>query len=657
MVTLEVIRADMEKQLAVDKEIRSVEVYAESLDECLNDASVQLETKKSDLEYEIIERGNDGFVGLMKKPWKIKVYENPTLVRKKKEKQAAEFGFEGGQEVAEKAVKKDGMFYVHRFDDKICVKIVLPVGEGTPVSPDELLSEARRPDNTKLDEDLLKKIATEGTDDKYVAVGTYIHKAGGDASFGVDISKDDMQATITVTPPDSGGADLSAEKIISALSTQGVLAGIEEDKIAEFVDNPVYNIPYEVAAAVLPVNGADAYIEYKFDTDKTKLKLKETASGQIDFKELNLIQNVVEGQPLAIKHLAERGKGGKNLKGRYLEAKNGKDIPVPLGLNTKLDVDGVTIVAEKNGHVTLVGDKITVEEVYEVQGVNIKTGNVTYMGTVVCRGNVDDGFNIKADGNIEIYGSVGKCKIEAGGDIVISQGVMGRDEGEIISNKSVWARFLQNVKVTAEEFVVVNDNIMNCNVTAMKKIMLKGKRASIIGGHLFATEEITAKNIGSAGGGLETILEVGFDPKLKMRLLELQEMQADVVKQLEEIDLNISTLENQQKVRRSLPKEKEESLANLKNQKMDLMDSSEKMTAEINEINARYRELKVVGRVNASGTVYPGVKILVRDETDEVRSECKSVTFYYDNGFVKRGKYDPSQATQDIGVPSGYTAN
>ena len=278
------------------------------------------------------------------------------------------------------------------------------------------------------------------------------------------------------------------------------------------------------------------------------------------------------------------------------------------------------------------------------------------MGTVVCRGDVEDGFNIKADGNIEIYGSVGRCNIEAGGDIVISQGVMGRDECEITSTKSVWARFIQNAKVTAEEYVVVNDNIMNSEVTAMKKIVLKGKRAQIIGGHLFATEEISAKNIGSSGGGIETNLAVGYDPRKKKRLEELQEMQSDLVKQLEEVDLNIQTLENNKKVRRSLPKEKEESLNNFHQQKLELVEQNDTMTKEIDEINERLRELKVVGCVNASGSVYPGVKIYVRDVMDEVRSETKQVTFFYDGGFVKRGKFDPSQVS-DVGAPDGYSAN
>lgn len=656
MVTLEKLRIDMEKQLKLDKEIHTVVVQADTLEECLDDAAVQLETVVRNLEYEVEEKGYPGIMGLMKKPWKIRVYENPFVVQKKKKEQAAADSSSKDEIIEAEILNLDGKFYIRRFGAGIFVKVVLPQGTGAPVDDMDLISEARRPDNTSLDEDKLKELAKSGTDGEYVEVGSYNHIAAADAILAVDISKDEMQATITVSAPSPGGSDIPAEKIINTIKGQGVVAGIEEDKIEAFVDMPVYNVPYEVAAAVQPVHGTDAYIEYKFETDRTKLKLKETENGQVDFKELNLIQNVVEGQPLAIKVLPQRGKGGKTIMGRYLEARNGKDVPIPIGQNTKLDKDGRTIIAEKSGHVTLVGDKITVEEVYEVPGVNIKTGNITYMGTVVCRGNVDDGFSIKADGNIEIYGSVGNCHIEAGGDIVISQGVMGRDEGEIISSKSVWARFLQNVKVTAEEYIVVNDNIMNSEVTAMKKILLKGKRAQIIGGHLFATEEITAKNVGSSGGGIETILEVGYDPRKKQRLLELSEMHANILKQLEEVDLNIQTLENNKKVRRSLPKEKEEALNNFKAQRIELMDESEKMTAEMDDINSRLRELKVVGCVNASGSVYPGCKIYVRDELDEVRSETKGVTFYYDNGFVKRGKFDPTQQ-QEIEGPDGFATS
>ena len=657
MVTLEKLRLEMEKQLSIDKEIHTVVVCADTVDECLADAAVQLESKIKNLEYEVIERGCGGIMGLMKKPWKIRAYESSSILQQKKKIMEEQLAAENGEVGEEKQVSRDGLFYIHRFGAHIFVKVLLPVGDGKPVDVNDLINTARRPDNLSLDEDLLAKLAVEGTNGQYVEVGDYNHVNAGDAILAVDISKDEMSATITVSRPSQGGSELSEEKIINTIKTQGVVAGILEDKIIEFVDNPVYDMPYEVAAAIQPVHGADACIEYMFETDSTKLKLKETENGQVDFKELNLIQNVVAGQPLAVKHLAQRGKVGKTIMGRLLEAKNGKDIAIPLGQNTKVDKDGRTVVAEKSGHVMLVAGKICVEEVYEVPGVNIKTGNITYMGTVICRGNVEDGFNIKASGNVEIYGSVGNCRIEAEGDIVISQGVMGRDEGYISTPKTLWARFLQNVTVKVGEHVVVNDNIMNSNVTAMKKILLKGKRAQIIGGKLFATEEITAKNIGSTSGSIETILQVGYDPEKKQRLDELQEMQSALTKQLEEIEMNISTLENQKKVRRSLPKEKEEALAKYRNERSELVESSEKMADEINEIQERLRELKAVGCVNASGTVYSGTIVYVRDEKDTVTTDCKSVTFFYDNGFVKRGKYDATQVTEDVGAPDGYSSN
>ena len=71
---------------------------------------------------------------------------------------------------------------------------------------------------------------------------------------------------------------------------------------------------------------------------------------------------------------------------------------------------------------------------------------------------------------------------------------------------SLWAKFVQNSKVQVEENVIVQDSLMNCEVSAQHRIILQGKRAQITGGHLFATETVLAKNIGSAGGGTETVI-------------------------------------------------------------------------------------------------------------------------------------------------------
>ena len=655
MVTLDTIRTDMAELLKLEQSVQSVEVRADTLEEALADAAVQLGTKVANLEYEVREKGFEGFLGLAKKPWTIVVYQNAETVAKiAKEKEISLFG---NEELAEEEIHtdKDGEYFIHRFGSELHLKINPPVGNGKPVDADEIIADLKRPDTKDLDEKQIRHFAETGTGGVYEVIGTYTHEPANDALFVIDISNDEMKATCTINAPSLGGADISHEMIERALKTQGVVAGISDEKIEALVDRPVYNVPVVVAEAVQPIDGRDAYIAYNFETDRSKIRAKEAANGQVNFKELNLIQNVVQGQPLAQKMLAERGRSGKTLFGRYLEAKNGKDINLPLGKNVTVDSDGRTILAAMDGQV-LINDKINVEPIMEVDGVNIKTGNITFLGTVVVNGNVEDGFDVKASGNIEVNGAVGASHLESDGDIIVSQGIVGRDEGEIICGGSLWAKFIQNTKVTVQENVIVNDSIMNSEVSAQRRIILQGKRAQITGGHLFATETVLAKNIGSAGGGTETVIEVGVDPKAKHRLAELLEMQGNNLKELEELELNLQTLENQKKIRKNLPKDKEENLKKLVARKAEIKKENEEFNTEITSIQAHLRELKNIGKVYASGTVYTGVKIYVRDEKDEVRADVKSVTFYYEEGFVRRGKYVQPEF-DDIKGPDGYSTN
>ncbi len=655
MVTLDKIREDMNTLLQVDKNLHFVEVNADTIDEALADAVVQLDTKLSNLHYEVVEKGSDGILGLGKKPWKIMVYQDPSTV-KKSTRLASEglFDLDEEDETAQ-IVNRDGLYYIRHFKSDIMLKIILPVGEGLPIEIKDVLDEIKRPDTINYDEELIKKYIKNGTDNDYCIVGAYKHVPAGDVVIGVEVSKDEMKGSIVVSPPSMSGSEASFEMIRRAILQQGVVeACINDEKIREFVDNPVYNNPFEVAAAIEPVDGHDAYISYNFETDPKKLKAQVDEEGKVDYKKLNNIQNVIADQPLAQKIPAERGKGGKTLFGRYLEAKNGKDIQIQLGANVKLDRDGVTIKAEIDGEVMLVNGKVTVEPVKYLDAVNVKTGDVKFVGTVIIKGNVQEGYKVEAT-NIEVNGIVDKSRLEATGNIIVRQGVFGKGEGYIKAGKSLWAKFINDTTVEVEENVIVSDSIVNSNVTAMKNIVLRGKKAQIIGGHLMATEEICARKVGSPGGGTETILEVGVDPRAKKRLEELQNMQAKATKEYENCDLDIQTLEQQKKLRKKLPQEKEEKLKTLKERCEQISEELEKMTDEINKIQEHLRDLKAIGKVKVEGDVYAGVKIYIRDVLDEVKIDTKGVTFYYDKAFSKRGAYEPPSLSEE--QPDGYSAD
>ncbi|MBE6359864.1 MAG: DUF342 domain-containing protein [Treponema bryantii] len=655
MVTLDKIRSDMKERFMIDKELHMVDVRADTIDEALSDAAVQLDTKISNLQYEVVERGSDGFLSIGKKPWHLKIYQDPNTI-KTVVKKASDGLIIDDDEAESAAIKnQDGLYYVRRFNTDILLKVILPVGDGTPVDLKEVIEDVKRQDTIDFDESLIKKLVKQGTNNEYTVIGQYKHIQGVDALVGVDVTKDEMKGYIVVSAPGMSGADASFDSIKRSMLQQGIVEQcIQEDKILEFVDNPVYDVPFQVAEAIHPVDGKDAYLSYNFETDPKKLKAKISDSGNINYKELNQIQNVIAGQPLATKIPAERGKGGKTLFGRYLEAKNGKDIQIQLGANVKFDKDGVTVVAEIDGEVMLINGKIAVEPVKYLDAVNVKTGDVKFVGTVIIKGAVEEGYKVEAT-NIEVNGIVDKSYLEATGNIVLAQGVFGKGEGHIKAGKSLWAKFINDTTVEVEENVIVSDSIVNSNITAMKNIIVRGKKAQIIGGHLLATEEICAKKIGSPGGGTETILEVGIDPRAKNRLIELQKKQSDHTKEYDNIELDVQTLEQQKKLRKKLPLDKEEKLSQLKQRMNEISNELDEMTAEIETIQAHLRELKAVGKVKVENIVYAGVKVYVRDVLDEVKMDVKGVTFYYDKSFSKRGAYEPPSAI--IEDPDGYTTN
>lgn len=654
MISLDDIREEMKKRLELDNKLHHVEVHASTVDEALADAAVQLDVRSDSLEYEVIERGSDGFLGIGKKPWKLKIYQDPATIVKKTEGQTgAAASVEGGVE-EEKIEEKDGLFYIRHFGSSIKLKVIPPVGNGRPIDEKEVLDMIKRPDTESFDAELIHKYIQNGTDGDYQTVGIYAHVSAADSMVTVDIAKDMMSATIVVDAPAQSGSDLTAEQIRVSLKNQGVLAGINMDRINEFVDNPVYGTPYEVAHAVMPQDGHDSYLEYRFITDESQMgSIEDVESGVIDYKKNNKIQNVVEGQVLAVKILATRGVGGKTIDGHYLEAKNGKDIPIQLGQNAEFDRDGVTVRATKSGQVLLVNGKITVEPILNLDAVNIKSGNVDFLGTVIIKGNVEDGFDVKASGDIDIGGTVGKSCIQADGNIILHQGVFGKNEGSIKCGKSLWAKFIQEMTVDVEENLIATDSLMNCNITAMKNIVVYGKKAQITGGNLFATEEICARTVGSPGGGATTTLTVGVDPRAKKRLDELQEMQSKLTMELENLQLEIDNLENIKKTRKKLPVEKENRLTADNSRKEQIIEENRGLTKEINELQEHLRSLKAIGRVKVEGTTYPGTKIYVRDALDEVQTEVSSCTFFYENTMAQRGKYEPPQLDVSKG-PEGY---
>jgi len=640
-------------RLEQDRSIRTVTATGATLEDAVAEAAVLLDIPVRGLEYEVTEKGSSGFLGSGKKNWTIEAYERIVV---KKEKAGGPK--EEDEESAEVADNEDinGDVFLHLSPDGAFLKAVPPRGAGRKVTPADAFKLLKDRYVDDYDNDLASRVAREAAAE-YIRVGNFEHRPINDSTVMVEISDAEMKAYITVTPPGIGGCDISVETYLSFLRNNRVVYGVNEDYLREFADQPVYKERVVIADGLKPANGRDSYIQYNFETDQARIKLREGSNGRIDFKDLNIIKNVVENQPLAKKIPAEFGTVGRTVTGKVIPAKNGRDIPLPLGKNVHLGDDEATIIADINGQVVLAGGKINVEPVYTVQGdVNLKTGNIIFLGTVIINGNVEDGFSVKAAGNIEVNGTVEKAELDAEGDIIVHQGITGKNTGMIKAGRSIWARFIENTNVEAGNMVVVSDGIINSQVDAYKRIICRGKRAHIVGGRLRASEEINAKILGSPTSGTETTCEVGIDPKSKMQLETLTAKKAEMEKQLEETQRNLQTLINIQKQRKSLPEDKEAYMGELMDKRQLLMSDLQKNTEEVAKVQEYLNSIKTRGKVSASAKVYPGVKIIIRDAMNDVRTEYRAVTFILENSLVRVTKYE--EPDEDVKrAPDGYTTN
>ncbi|MCL2481549.1 MAG: FapA family protein, partial [Spirochaetaceae bacterium] len=466
-LTLDEFKHYMKNLAEKDSNIKSVQISAPSVEECLEQAAIELNTAVSHLEYELIIKGMKGFFGLGKKNYTLVVYKT-----EEKEESISNIEEFGTDEFVENEIKdKDGEVVLNLYRGEAFLKVNPPEGQGKKATLEQALYKINTKNITDFDKSLVSQIV-KLADGMTVKVGSYTPKTGNNTTVSLRTEENDMKAYITLTPPGDGGSDLEKETILSFLKNNMVVFGVNEKNLEDFLDHPFYGTGFLVAEGLQPVHGADAEITYNFNTEGTSALLKEK-DGKVDFKDKSLIQNVVEGQVLAEKKQAEKGIKGRTITGNAIEARDGREKEFKIGNNVR--IDGLKAIAAANGQVLLLNEKITVESVHLVDGdVSIATGNIHFLGTVMVTGNVEDGYSVKATGNIEIKGNVGKCIIDAVGNVIVHQGINCNENGSVKAGKGVMAKFIQNSTVEAGEIVFVTDGIINSFVDSNGKIICKG---------------------------------------------------------------------------------------------------------------------------------------------------------------------------------------
>ncbi len=433
------------------------------------------------------------------------------------------------------------------------------------------------------------------------------------------ISRDCMAAWVYVIPPLNGGPDITEENLRSLLAQDRIKTGILDETVKSIAKEHIYDQVLLIARGVLARNGIDGSIKDHFER-VVQLEFEEDENGSVDYKNLNNIQAVKEGEVICEITTAVPGENGMTIEGQvYPCTVKGTPIAVPAGRNTQLTEDGTLLISQKTGHVTFSNGKFQVDPLLKINGnIDNSTGNVDYDGDIFISGDVRNGFSVKATGGIDIRGSVEGAEISAQGPITIASGMSGNGKGTLTSESYIKCRYLEHCTVKAEGNVYA-ESIINSKIQSGEDIVVTSGIGVIIGGSLLAGSNINANIIGSKVRRLITELIIANVPKNVEESSRLTREMEQLHHNLSEIRKNINYLESVQRP------DKQQLLDSLKQAADYLNIREQEINNRLNEIASKDSEQ--VGLIKCR-QLLPVVRVRMGSSSLLIQEECSSSIIY-----------------------------
>lgn len=433
-------------------------------------------------------------------------------------------------------------------------------------------------------------------------------------------------------PPSEGGKKLTRDDILYGLKSEGVIHGVREDVIDEFMRNPEYCRDYIVAAATPPVQGHDARIEYHFDLNTTaKPKLNE--DGSVDFHQLGNIKPVQAGDKLATLIPADFGKPGINVTGAEIPQNKVAVKILKHGRNIKLSSDKCALYSEVSGHVTLVDDLVMVSDVYDVPAnVDSSTGDIDFKGTVNVTGNVNTGYCVRADGDIVVNGVVEGATLIAGGNIVLKRGMQGGSRGTLEAEGNITAKFIENSSVKCGGTLMC-DAVLHSVAECDGDVSILGRKGLINGGHISSYSNILATQVGSMMG-TSTILEIMSDFEQAKLLNETEDKMLEIKETINKMDNVLKAIKKSMQSGKQLTPQQAQYVRAATTSKL-------KLSMEIKDLEQQCEALRKVLDMNSNvsikveGVVNPGVKVVIKDISRIINDKISACKFVREGADIK----------------------
>lgn len=453
---------------------------ARSVDECLKEASEKLDISKENLDYKIVKEERKFFKKKIIIEILNKINEKKHEVTTQEESEQNRYG----------AKVKDGKIIVQSFKNEnqfITIKSCTGVNLFYNGDKTDIIEDAKESD--------LIEYTIEET-----------HEAS--RTMEISVSEDKMEAYITIKSLPQRVYKLedcafsknlvlnktlyekkyapkyTYEDIKNALKDRKIIFGILDEKIKEICnEEEVENVL--IAKGVQAIDDTPEKMEILFkDFDQVE-ECGDTES-KIDYRNRFMLATVRAGEEIAKIIPLIEGKDGKDLYGNDVKHKNFSHMKIKIGEGCKYENNKV--IATIEGKPAFKSNTFKVHQVYQVEEVNLSTGNINFVADVEVAKSVDEGMEIVAGSTVFVGGNVESAKITASSNITINGNILNSTiiAGQSDIDKKKYLLSLNNVKNIIDELYstviqVSDNNILEGRKTGeLIKILIENKYGTLV---------------------------------------------------------------------------------------------------------------------------------------------------------------------------------
>lgn len=338
---------------------------------------------------------------------------------------------------------------------------------------------------------------------------------------------------------------------------------------------------------------------------------QDPETGALDYRRPKAQPNVEDGQLLARVIPPTPGEAGIDVLGKMIPPEEPREAVIRAEKNVR--VEGYEYYSTMNGRIRWASDGLSVDEVLTIEGdVGLETGHIKHPGALEVRGDILEGCEVEADGDIEIGGMIEPAQIRAGGRLVVRGGIAGNEDHLITVKGDIEAKYILDANIESHGDIKVEKEIDQAHIKTRGAIEVESGR--IVGGDILALKGVTTQQAGS-DAVIRTVITVGEDFTLAKKIAELEKRRVALDESRSKIYRAIEPLKRHID---SLPKARKMAVVKLAEQFKQVDQELHEVVEELSGIRHEASD-RAVHKVVVNGTVFPEAMFVIRGEPYRIK--------------------------------------